>query len=273
MRIITKTEHFKVFQSALFKTNTTVIETEDGIFLFDPNWLPEEVEAIKQYVYSIKGDKPLYLIFTHSDWDHILGYGAFPDAITIGSKEMANLVNKEEIILQIDKFDQEYYISRDYEVMYPKIDIEVRKNGQILQIGGTKLTFYHAKGHTGDGIFTIIEPLGLLVAGDYLSDVEPPYIYWSSIDYDQTLLKAAEIFKEYSIKWLIPGHGHPTESLNEMKTRQQAGIHYIQKLRAAIIEGQTDEETLFLLEGYSFPKGIKPFHFGNYKLIKKEIII
>lgn len=270
MRIITQTEHITVFQSALFKTNTTVIDTLDGIFLFDPTWLPSEIEAIRQYVDSIKKDKPLYLIFTHSDWDHIIGYGAFPDAITIGSREMAHLENKEDIILQIDQFDQEYYISRNYEILYPKIEYKVKQNGEVLQIGRTKLTFYAAKGHTGDGIFTIVEHLGVLVAGDYLSDVEPPYIYWSSIDYEQTLLRAEELLKKHAIKWLIPGHGQPTESLNEMMARQQAGSEYIQKLRTAVKEGQTVEETLSLIEGYSFPKGIKPFHLGNYKLMKKE---
>ncbi len=32
---------------------------------------------------------------------------------------------------------------------------------------------YNAPGHNDDGLFTIIEPFGLMLSGDYLCDVEP----------------------------------------------------------------------------------------------------
>jgi hydroxyacylglutathione hydrolase len=270
MKKIVNKNGITVFQSEIFQTNSTVIETDDCIILVDPTWLPNEVEEIKQYVYSKKGDRPLYLIFTHSDWDHIIGYGAFPDAITIGSQEMADLNGKHEILEQIDRFDQEYYISRNYEIKFPMLEHKIKQNGQIIEIGETKLTFYQAKGHTGDGIFTIVEPLGVFIAGDYLSDVEPPYIYSSSSDYEHTLQNLDRILEKHTITILIPGHGHPTESIGEMKLRQQTGFSYIKSVRTYIEECKSEEESLSLIEHYSFPKGIKPFHIGNMKLMKKE---
>lgn len=68
------------------------------VLLVDPTWLPHEVEEISDHVAHIRNVKPLYLLFTHSDYDHVLGYKAFPDAITIGSKEMAGCLNKEKIV-------------------------------------------------------------------------------------------------------------------------------------------------------------------------------
>ena len=84
-----KSENITVFQSALFETTSTVIETEDVILVVDPTWLPQEVENIRNYVNSIRNHRPIYLIFTHSDYDHIIGYKAFSGVITIGSQELS----------------------------------------------------------------------------------------------------------------------------------------------------------------------------------------
>jgi hydroxyacylglutathione hydrolase len=271
MKTLVSSKNITVFQSQLYQTNSTVIETGDCVIVVDPTWLPNEVAEIQHFVEKIRKDKPMYLIFTHSDWDHIIGYRAFPDAITIGSKEMEELESKHEVLEQIDKFDQENYISRDYEIAYPSIAYQVQEDGQTLEIGQTKLTFYKAKGHTNDGIFTIIEPLGVWIAGDYLSDVEPPYIYSSSVDYVNTLEKVTSILNKHEIQLLVPGHGGVTSSLKEILNRQQTGFVYIEELRKELRGGKSEEEMFRLIEGYQFPKGIKPFHLGNIKVMKKEM--
>jgi hydroxyacylglutathione hydrolase len=271
MKKIVNQDNITVFQSALFQTNSTVIETDDCVIVVDPTWLPQEVEEIREFVYAKKGNRPLYLIFTHSDWDHIIGYRAFPDAIAIGSAEMANTDLKQNILDQIDKFDQEYYIHRNYEIAYPTIDHQIQKDGETLKIGSTKLTFFKANGHTDDGIFTIVEPLGIWITGDYLSDVEPPYIYSSSIDYEQTLKMVPNILEKFPVKLTIPGHGGVAISGVEIMERRNKGLAYIIELRKAILAGETEEETLRLIDGYPFPRGTKPFHLGNIKLIKEEM--
>jgi hydroxyacylglutathione hydrolase len=166
-----KNEHVTVFQSSLYQTTSTVVETNDLILIIDPTWLPHEVENIQNYVVRIQNGRPLYLLFTHSDWDHVLGYHAFPDAITIGSKEMDNHPEKESILNQILEFDQRYYLNRSYEITFPKLDVLIDHDGQQLTIGETQLTFYKAPGHTPDGLFTIVETLGIFIAGDYQQDL------------------------------------------------------------------------------------------------------
>jgi hydroxyacylglutathione hydrolase len=54
------------------------------VLIVDLNWLPNEVDDIRNYVDSVKGDRELYLLFTHGDFDHIIGYKAFPGAKIIG---------------------------------------------------------------------------------------------------------------------------------------------------------------------------------------------
>lgn len=263
-----KNEHLTVFESQLYKTTSTVIQTEDCIILVDPNWLPQEVNIIKEYIEQIKQNKPVYLLFTHSDWDHIIGYGAFLEATIIASKGFHENREKEQIIEQIHAFDHQYYIDRDYPILYPPVDIIIQEDGQKLEIGGTSLTFYMACGHTDDGIFTIVEPLGIWIAGDYLSDVEFPYIYSSSEKYEATLLKCDEILKRHSIRILIPGHGHAATSMEEILQRKKEALNYIHELRKTIIHNLSGED---LIKKYAYPKGMKVFHEGNIKLMKKEL--
>jgi len=270
LKKIYESEQVTVFQSVLYKTNCTVIQTDDCVLLVDPNWLPFEIECIRNFITQIKGKRPLYLLFTHSDYDHIIGYGAFSDAITIGSSEMNTLPNKEDIIEQIIRFDHDYYIDREYEIAFPKLNHVISEEGEQLKIGQTTLTFFKAPGHTSDGLFTIVEPLGIFIAGDYLSDIEFPYIYSSGTDYDHTLQKVEGILKQHPITLLVPGHGHTTNSPAEIRLRQQQSLTYIQQLKKEVTKGTAAENTLYLIESYKYLKNMTNFHHNNIKLLKNE---
>jgi hydroxyacylglutathione hydrolase len=259
-----------IFQSALYHTTSTVVQSEDAILLFDPTWLPHEVSEIQAFVRDGRKGRPLYLIFTHSDWDHILGYSAFPDATVIASQSLEEHPDKESILNQIQAFDQKYYIVRDYKIEFPRVDIVVRVDGQMVQIGATKLTFYTAPGHTKDGIFTVVEPYGIWIAGDYLSDLEFPYIYDSSVSYEETMHKSRRIMQEHSIELLIPGHGNVTADGEQMAARCDQSLAYIHAMRERI-QQQDWAACARLIDSCPFPGGMKSFHEDNRVLMMKEL--
>ena len=84
-----------VLESELFRTTSTIIHTSDYILIVDPNWLPREVEYIYDLVNQFPANIPRYLLFTHSDYDHIIGANAFPEAIVIASKAFSENPNKK----------------------------------------------------------------------------------------------------------------------------------------------------------------------------------
>lgn len=260
-------KHLTVFESQLYKTTSTVIQTEDCVIVVDPCLLPSEVDEIREHVVSMKGNRPVYLIITHSDWDHIVGAGAFPEAIVIAS-EAFQLKNPNEILEQVKAFDDEYYIDRKTPVVYPNVDIVVKKDGEQLKIGNTTLTFYEAKGHTDDGIFAIVEPLGIWIAGDYLSDIEFPFIYSSSTDYMKTLEKTEAILSVHRIKFLITGHGHVARSTEEILIRKQDSLKYINNLKQVI---QSNTEHNHLIEPYLYKRGLIKCHEENIRFLLKEL--
>ena len=114
-------------------------------------------------------------------------------------------------------------------------------------------------------MFTIVEPDGVFIAGDYLSNVEFPFIYSSYNDYVKTLDKAAAILNHYSIAYLIPGHGEVTDSKEEMWERVMFSKNYLTRL---FEEGSELEEAC--RKKYLFFEGVKESHLDNIKQAKKE---
>ncbi|MFS0838418.1 MBL fold metallo-hydrolase [Paenibacillus sp. 1P03SA] len=259
-----------VFQSAVYKTTSTVIVTDDLVLIADPNWLPREIEEIRQHVEAVRGGRPVYVLFTHGDFDHIIGYRAFPGAVTIGSKGLLNHPEKEKKLALITSFDAGHYIDRDYPVEFPHIDIAAAGNGQVFQLGETSLTFYLAPGHTPDGLMTVVEPPGVLIAGDYLSDFELPFIYDSAKAYEGTLDTVRHIYRTHVLKLLVPGHGQATGDVREMERRLELADHYLQSLIAAV-QADDGDALLALRDAHAYRSAFTDgCHDENVRIIRSE---
>ncbi|MCA0969290.1 MBL fold metallo-hydrolase [Halobacillus litoralis] len=261
-----QTNTLKVFQSQLFKTTCSVIKTKESIIVVDPNWLPREIETIQAYVDEVRGERDLYVIYTHSDFDHVIGSGAFPDAKSIASKRLQNNPEKESVMREITAFDQEYYLTRNYTPSYPDVDFVIEKDGEQLTIGEVTLTFYLAPGHTNDGLFTVIEPYGIFLAGDYLSEVEFPFIYSSYSDYKETIRKAGTLLEKHSISVLVPGHGSATECIEEIRNRLRFSEWYLNELT-----NPSPDLEQKLNESFMFFEGMKESHKENRRIVEREL--
>lgn len=254
-----------VFQSSLYMTTSAIIQTNEAVIMTDPNWLPTEIEAIKNYINRNIGSKQLYIIYTHSDFDHIIGSGAFPEATVIATKQFANKSNKEEIVQKIHKFDQGYYVNRNYKPEYPSVDIVASNDGQKLELGSTTLTFYNAPGHTNDSLFTVIEPYGIFLSGDYLSDVEFPFIFSNYKDYVNTVNTAESILQNHNISTHVPGHGSTTQNQHEIENRIDCSKYYLNQLLH-----DNGELESYLSRKYTFFEGMKSIHSENKKIAIQE---
>lgn len=267
-------EFVTVFQSSLHQTTSTVVHTDDCILIVDPAWLPDEVEKIQSFVKKVDKGQKKYLFFTHSDFDHILAYHAFPEAVTIASRGFVSRskAHREKTVREIQEFDDYYYIERPYPIEYPKIDIIIDFDGQTLQVGKTSLSFYLAPGHTADGAFVTVNEFGCLIIGDYLSDIEFPFIYYNSEAYEKTLNKLEQVIDEKEITLLVPGHGTVTTKKNEMIERIDDSRWYIETLKADLNDVLSDEYSVLeaFVDSFQFPTFLTKMHKKNVEQIQKE---
>jgi glyoxylase-like metal-dependent hydrolase (beta-lactamase superfamily II) len=268
-KIIYRDPQVTVFQSALFQTNSTVVCTDDVVMVFDPAWLPDEVEAIRQYVAQIRGKRHLLLFFTHSDFDHIIGYGAFKADKVFMSKAMSENPDKDRCVEKCLEFDEQYYIKRPYPIEYPKGDFVVFRDGVQYRYGNTKMSFYLTPGHTADSMMVVVWQLGLCIAGDYLCNCEFPFIYHSSVDYAETLEKLPRIHDRNWFTRMIPGHGEPALTINDWLHRRTEAQAYLFAIRESIATGVPfSEESLW--SRYDFPRLQHQYHLDNITLMTSE---
>jgi glyoxylase-like metal-dependent hydrolase (beta-lactamase superfamily II) len=277
-----KNQHLCIFESALYRTTSSVLNTADLILIVDPNWLPSEIIEIQQHVESLEKsapERPVLLLFTHSDYDHILGYGAFPNAKVIASEAFVTNTDKQKVINQIKEWDDEYYVRRNYEIEYPVANSIVLRDAQVLEFGNTLLTFYLSPGHNPDGLLTIVDwqnPLNnrkqsICLAGDYFSNVEIPFIDFHCGDYENTLGKLDSILANHTINMLVPGHGDAAFTVEEMLNRKNLSLAYIHALKSSIKNGH-EFNLDYWISLYDFPISMKKAHRRNVELVSREIM-
>ena len=258
-----------VFRSALYFTNSTIVDAGDAVLLVDPSWLPDEVAAIRQYVDRMLGERPLYLVFTHSHYDHIIGAGAFPEAITVAGQSFVDREDFQESLNDINDFDDQWYLDRPYPILYPAIQYPVERPA-LIQQGRMKLRVLPAPGHSPCSIFVLEESTGTLFVGDYLSDVEIPNIYFSSTQYEASLAQLEPFLESGQIQRLVPGHGHVADAPSEMRRRIEDNRHYIADIRRAL--RQQDVQALQAWTStFRFPKMMGHYHDINVSVIAREL--
>ncbi len=258
------------FQSALFKTNSALLFNDDHLLLVDPNWLPAELDRIAEEVARVGEGREKFLLFTHSDYDHIIGFGKFAHFTTIASRRLVDNPEAAGQLAQTLAWDDEYYIDRTYELVYPRIDRPVAGDDTTLLLGGDTYEFFQAPGHNYDGLLTFNRDQGILIVGDYLSDVEFPYVYHSVADYRATLDKLERLIRTGGVRRLVPGHGAVTDDRKEMQRRLGEAFRYLDRLEAAAKNG-TDFDPVSLSDRYRYPGIMQRFHTANLDLMRREL--
>ncbi len=271
MKIQYAANNIHIFESALYRTTSTVIALKHSVIIIDPNWLPQEVEFIRSFVEKNYPDHKIILIFTHSDYDHIIGYNAFKNAKTIASRAFEENTHKDTVIKQIIDFDNTWYLKRQYPISYPKIDFVIENDNTQFNIEDVTFHFYHAPGHVADAIFIIIPKLNIWIAGDYLSNIEIPIIDDIQSDYVSTIEKSTYLLNNYkTIELLVTGHGDVAHNRKEISKRIAEDKQYLDLVIQNKEKNNTAELIAFIKNRNENPKMID-VHNNNIIRIKNQL--
>jgi glyoxylase-like metal-dependent hydrolase (beta-lactamase superfamily II) len=197
-----------VVTSGFWQTNAIALRVGEEAVLVDSPYLPDELDALSGLLAGA-GFEPDGLLATHADFDHLLGRLAFP-GMTLGLAESSvERLRREPGAAQreLRQYDAEFYVSRPAPLALGQVQA-LPVPGHV-EIGDRELELHPAEGHTPDGMALFDRPQGLLIVGDYLSDVEIPWISegGSLADYRATLARLAPLVEEATT--VVPGHGAP----------------------------------------------------------------
>jgi glyoxylase-like metal-dependent hydrolase (beta-lactamase superfamily II) len=220
-----------VLTSRIWQTNCTLVRGGEESFVIDSPILPDELEMLpallEQAHFNLSG-----LLATHADWDHLLARLAFPGAaVGVAETTAARLhARPGEAQRELRGFDESNYIAREGTLALGSL--QALPVPGHCGIGAEELELHPADGHTEDGMAVWVGWAGVLVAGDYLSVVEIPFIgegggtvaaYLATLERLRPLVERAG--------HVVPGHG---PILDSAQARQvlDADAHYLRELAA-----------------------------------------
>jgi glyoxylase-like metal-dependent hydrolase (beta-lactamase superfamily II) len=200
-----------VATSAVLQVNCVVVrgpvDEEGESFLIDSPVLPDELATLPALLEQARFPAPSGLLATHGDWDHLLGRLAFPGIALGCAQSTAERLRASpgEAQRELRAFDKDLLIERPRPLALGSVQA-LPVPGRCA-IGDRELELHPADGHTPDGMAIVIPWARVLVAGDYLSTVEPPELgKGSSVEaYLATLERLRPLVA--SAEHIVPGHG------------------------------------------------------------------
>jgi glyoxylase-like metal-dependent hydrolase (beta-lactamase superfamily II) len=212
LRAVSVSPDALVVTSAFWQTNAVALRAGGETVLIDSPYLPDELDALPGLLAGA-GLEPDGLLATHADFDHLLGRLAFPGmTLGLGESSVERLRREPgQVQRELRDYDAKFYVFRPAPLALGQVQglpvpgrLDLGTNGDAVE-----LELHPAEGHTSDGMALLAEPLGVLVVGDYLSDVEIPWISegGSLADYRATLARLAPLVERAMT--IVPGHGAP----------------------------------------------------------------
>lgn len=272
----------ELFTSELWQTTSTLARLDGAAILFDPTYFPSEVDAIRKHCDGLPAELERRLVFTHSDWDHVVGFPRFHDWTTIAHTTVANKdeAGRAKILGEITSFDGKWYVERGARAIYPRIDQTI--SGETpASIGGDDAVFVPVPGHTDDMIATFFPARGVAIVGDLLSALEFPFVYHSVDVYRRTLATVRDRVRLYETELLVTGHGPPATSRTEIEERIDADEEYLARLvarvEALVRQGTRGEPLQHELQALTYrDTSLNPhildFHRGNVTVAEREAV-
>jgi glyoxylase-like metal-dependent hydrolase (beta-lactamase superfamily II) len=228
MRAVSVHSDAIVVTSLMWQTTATALRADGETLLIDSPYFPDELELLPT-VLERSGFTPSALLATHGDFDHLLGRLAFPE-LPLGLAESTTLrIRAEPGAAQRELRDQDaaHYVARRRPLALGATQ-SLPVPGK-LAVGDQELELHPADGHTRDGMAAFAPWLGLLVCGDYLSDVEIALVEGPLADYRATLARLGSLVER--AETVVPGHGSPHDRERALAIHEEdaAGLDALER--------------------------------------------
>ena len=215
--------------------NVCVIETEEGLILFDismkrfgPKVFNELREITKKQV--------KYIIYSHGHFDHCFGFAPIIEEIKEKGWEMPEIIAHENCIERFKKYkmldkyhnwlNKQQFASiagKQKEVVFPHdtLDPTIVMRGSeayTFKLGGYNFELFHDRGETDDSIWLWFPEKKVICAGDLMVSSFPnvgnPYKVQR---YPKQWAIAMERMLEKNAEFIVPGHGPLIEGSDKVK--------------------------------------------------------
>jgi glyoxylase-like metal-dependent hydrolase (beta-lactamase superfamily II) len=251
-------------------SNAGFVVTPEGVVVFDALGTPSLGWALLQEIRKIT-DKPVrYNVLSHYHADHIYGLQAFRDhtAAMIIAQDRAREYNENEETAD-ERADQRLdqrrealapWVNKDTRMVSPDITFNDRL---LLTLGGKRFQMIYAgPAHSASDMMMMVEPDGVLFAGDIVQNSRIPFMNSDDVNTKQWL-EALGVVEKLDPKFIIPGHGRPSTKAKEAIAFTRDYIDYVRAAMRKAVENWTDFDVAYRQTDWSKYAGIPAFETNN----------
>ncbi|WP_315834290.1 MBL fold metallo-hydrolase [Bradyrhizobium prioriisuperbiae] len=251
-------------------SNAGYVITESGVVVFDALGTPSLGWALLNDIRK-HTDKPiLFVVASHYHADHIYGLQAFKDhssAEIIAQERAAEYKENEETADEraSQRLDQRRgalypWVDKNTRVVPPDITFHDRAT---LALGGKRFSLLYAgPAHSGSDIMMMVQPDGVLFAGDIVQNSRIPFMNGDDVDTAQWLRALDDVLK-LEPTFIIPGHGKPSAAAKEAIAFTHDYIAYVRAAMGKAVESWTDFDTAYAATDWSKYKDLPAFENNN----------
>jgi glyoxylase-like metal-dependent hydrolase (beta-lactamase superfamily II) len=251
-------------------SNAGFVVTSDGVVVFDALGTPSHGWALLEQIRKVTDKRIRYVVASHYHADHIYGLQAFKDhtdAIVIAQQRAAEYKENEETADEKAnaRLDQRRgalfpWVDKNTRVVPPDITFRDR---MTIALGDRRLTLLYAgPAHSSSDMMMLVEPDGVLFAGDIVQNSRIPHMNSDDVSTTQWLAALAEVEK-LDTKFIIPGHGKASTQAQEAIAFTRDYIQYVRSAMATAVKDWTDFDAAYEKTAWSKYRDMPAFAANN----------
>jgi glyoxylase-like metal-dependent hydrolase (beta-lactamase superfamily II) len=251
-------------------SNAGFVVTSGGVVVFDALGTPSLGWALLQQIRKITDRKIRYVILSHYHADHIYGLQAFrdhTDALIVAQERAGEYKDNEETADEkaSQRLDQRRaalapWVDANTRVVPPDITFNERME---IALGDRRLTLIYAgPAHSSSDIMMMVEPDGVLFAGDIVQNSRIPFMNSDDVSTVQWLHALDEVAK-LDPKFIIPGHGRTSTEAKQAIAFTRDYIQYLRDKMSAAVQSWTDFDVAYGQADWSKYRDIPAFASNN----------
>ncbi len=251
-------------------SNAGFVVTPDGVVVFDALGTPSLGWALLQEIRKRTDKKIRYVILSHYHADHIYGLQAFrdhSDALIVAQERSGEYKDNEETA--DEKANQRLEQRRG--ALFPWVDANTRvvapdvtfSERMTIALGDRRLTLLYAgPAHSSSDIMMMVEPDGVLFAGDIVQNGRIPFMNSDDVSTTQWLRALDEVAK-LDPKFIVPGHGRTSTQAKQAIAFTRDYIQYLRDRMTAAVQNWTDFDVAYDAADWSKYRDLPAFSSNN----------
>ena len=253
-------------------SNAGFVVTADGVVVFDALGTPSLGWALLQDIRKIT-DKPVrYVVLSHYHADHIYGLQAFRDhtGAVIIAQDRAREYKEENEETADERANQR--LDQRRAALAPWVDDKTRvvppdityNDRLTLTFGGKRFEMIYAgPAHSASDMMMMVEPDGVLFAGDIVQNGRVPFMNGDDVDTKQWL-KALDAVARLNPRFIIPGHGQPSTAAQQAIAFTHDYITYVRLAMQKAVDNWTDFDVAYKQTDWSKYAKMPAFEANNH---------